>query len=135
MMILIISIAVILVSAFTISRIKESLEPPYTAGFDQNGIITSYYIAQNDLNLEDLEASLAKGVKSPVSTEVTTLFVTRQTRKAYENKNSVINPEIWVKEGRKAIEEGSIIYGIDDVKIEKLNDTQYKVSSIFYTPL
>jgi hypothetical protein len=127
-----------IVAAFVIgfvgSRINEALQPPYTAGFDQSGIITAYYQAQNDLNVQNLEASFKRGVKSPISNEITTLYVTRQTRLAYERVDSVINPELWVAEGMPPIDSKKIIYGIDETEITKLNENQYLATSIFYSP-
>lgn len=133
-LIIVISIILISVGSFTYSRIKDYLAPPYTAEFDQNGVIQSYYTAQNELDIEKLNDSFARGVKSPIETEVTTLFVSRQTRQAYESKNTIINPVEWELEGRPAIEAGSMLYGVDDVNIEAIGDNYYKVTSIFYSP-
>ncbi|MBK5200601.1 MAG: hypothetical protein JJE21_03610 [Spirochaetaceae bacterium] len=133
-MIIIVAIIVITVGTFTYSRIKEYLAPPYTAEMDQNGVIESYYKAQNDLNVEELDASFAHGVNSPIETEVTTLFVSRQTRQAYESKDTIINPVTWESESRPIVDANCIIYGVDDVNIESIGNNNYKVSSIFYSP-
>ncbi len=127
-----------IVAAFIIgfvgSRINDALQPPYTAGLDQSGIITAYYQAQNDLDVQNLEASLKRGVKSPISNEITTLYVTRQTRMAYERVDSVINPHNWVAEGMPPIDSKKIIYGVDETEITRLNDNQYLATNIFYSP-
>ncbi len=132
--IIISSVIAIFVISFVGSRIHEALQPPYTAGLDQNGVIKAYYIAQNDLDVQALEASLKRGVKSPISNEITTLFVTRQTRLAYERVNSIINPDNWVSEGMPPIEDKKIIYGVNDIQISQINQDQYLATSIFYSP-
>jgi hypothetical protein len=133
-LIIVIAICSLFVGAFIKDRVETYLAPPYTAGMDQEGVIQSYYQAQNDLDVEKLEDSLAHGFKSPISNEVTTLFVTRQTRQAYESKNTVINPVTWEKEGRQPIPSGSMIYGVDDVKIQSIGNNIFKVTSTFYSP-
>ncbi len=133
-LIIVIAICTLLVGAFVKDRVQSFLAPPYTAGMDQSGVIQSYYGAQNDLDVEKLEDSFARGVDSPIANEVTTLFVTRQTRQAYESKNTVINPVTWEKEGRPAIPYGSMIYGVDDVQIQDAGNNNFKVTSIFYSP-
>lgn len=133
-LIIVCTIISIFVISFVTSRIKDALAPPYTAEFNQNGIISSYYQAQNNLDVQKLEASLKRGVKSPISNEITTLFVTRQTRMAYEQVDSVVNPKTWVEDKMPPIENKKIIYGIDDIKITQLNENQYLAKSIFYSP-
>lgn len=128
----------LIVAAFVISfvggRIHDALQPPYTAGLDQIGVIEAYYEAQNNLDVQNLEASLQRGVSSPVLNEITTLYVTRQTRLAYEQVDSVINPSQWVDEGMPPIDSKKIIYGIDDVKITQIGDNQFLATSIYYSP-
>lgn len=133
-LIIVIAIITLTVGGFTYSRIKDYLAPPYTAEMDQNGVIESYYNAQNDLDVQKLDASFAHGVKSPIETEVTTLFVSRQTRQAYENTNSIINPVTWEAEGRPVVAANSMLYGVDNVNIEAIGNNNYKVTSIFYSP-
>lgn len=132
--IIVLTVCIFIAGAFIKERVDSYLAPPYTAEMDQSGVINSYYEAQNDLNVENLEDSLAKGVKSPIANEVTTLFVTKQTRQAYESKNTVTNPVTWEDEGRPAIPYGNMIYGIDDVKIQDIGNNMFKVTSTFYSP-
>jgi hypothetical protein len=133
-LIIIITIVAAFIIGFVGSRISDALQPPYTAGFNQSEIIAAYYQAQNDLDVQNLEASLKRGVKSPISNEITTLYVTRQTRLAYERVDSVINPKSWVEEGMPPIDSKKIIYGIDETEITRLNENQYLATSIFYSP-
>lgn len=115
-------------------RITQSFEPPYTAGMEPIAIIEEYYKGMNSLDLQRMEASLAKKVKSPSSLEVTNLFVTRQARQAYEGYNAQVDPNTWIAEGKPAVVEGAFLYGITDLKIVNVATNVYKASGIMYTP-
>lgn len=133
---LVITIAAIIISVswFTTTRIQESRKPPYTAGMEPSQIIDAYYDSMNELSLENMEASLAKGVKNPASMEVTNLYVTRQTRQAYEGINSQIDPNDWIAEGRPPIMAGTFLYGITDLSIEQIGENRYLAKGIMWTP-
>ena len=122
------------VIGFVVGRVKEALAPPYTAEYTKNEIIDAYYQSQNNLDVQKLEASLKRGTKSPVANEITTLFVTRQTRMAYEQIDTIVNPIKWVNEGMPPIDDKYLIYGVGDIKITQINENQYKVESIYYSP-
>ncbi len=133
---LVITIAAIIISVswFTTTRIQESRKPPYTAGMEPMQIIEAYYDSMNELSLEKMEASLAKGVKNPASMEVTNLYVTRQTRQAYEGINTQIDPNDWIAEGRPPILAGTFLYGITDLSIEQIGENRYLAKGIMWTP-
>lgn len=133
-MIMIIGIAVLLVGGFAYSRIKQALAPPYTAGMSPEEIIEEYYKSQNDLDSIKLTASFANGVKSPIDNEVSTLFVNRQTRMAYEHVSSIINPETWNDEGEPPIRESFMIYGVDDLQIQDAGNGVYVATTTLYSP-
>jgi hypothetical protein len=130
----IIAAAIIIVGAFTASRIKEALAPPYTADMAPEQVIQAYYQAQNDLDVTKLDASLSRGTKSPVETEVTTLFVTRQTRMAYENVPAFIAPKTWIDEGKPALAATTNIYGVTDISIQDLGKGYYRATATLYSP-
>ncbi|WP_320130544.1 hypothetical protein [uncultured Sphaerochaeta sp.] len=125
---------VFLVVWFTGSRIKASLTPPYTAGMSDVQIIDEFYAGQTELDIQKMEASLSGKAKNPASMEVTNLFVSRQTRQAYENISTQIDPNKWIKEGKPAIPEGTYLYGVTDVKIVQTGDNVYRATSTIYTP-
>lgn len=127
-------VSVIAVAWFTTSRIQLALAPPYTAGMPPIAIIEEFYAAQNALDLQKMEASLAKKTKNPASMEVTNLFVTRQTRQAYEGINSQIDPNRWISEGKPAILEGTFLYGVADLSIKALDERTFVATGTLYTP-
>lgn len=133
-LIAVITVISVFVISFVGSRIHEALQPPYTYEMNQEQIIEAYYDAQNDLDVSKLEASLKRGTKSPITNEITTLFVTRQTRMAYEQVDSVLNPETWVKDNMPPIDNKKMIYGIDNVSITQIGENQYLATSTYYSP-
>ncbi|AEV30979.1 hypothetical protein SpiGrapes_3235 [Sphaerochaeta pleomorpha str. Grapes] len=130
------SIAAVVIVVFWISgsAIKASLTPPYTAGMSNVQIIDEYYTGQSELDVQKMEASLSKKAKNPASLEVSNLFVSRQTRQAYEGLNTQVNPNEWIANGKPAIMEGTYLYGVTDVQVEQIGDNTYKATSILYTP-
>ena len=129
-----VAVALTLVLWFTTGRIRDALAPPYTAGMAAEQVIQEYYTAQNELDLQKMEASLGKKAKNPAAMEVTNLFVSRQTRKAYEGIDTQIDPNTWIGSGRPPLLEGTFLYGITDVTIRAINTTDYEVTSILYSP-
>ncbi|MBI9094295.1 MAG: hypothetical protein JEY71_05380 [Sphaerochaeta sp.] len=129
-----VTFAVTMVVWFTTGRIKDALAPPYTAGMAAEQVIEEYYIAQNELDLQKMEASLAKKVKNPAAMEVTNLFVSRQTRQAYEGITTQIDPNTWIANGKPDILEGTFLYGIADVRIQELDSNMYEATSVLYSP-
>ena len=133
---LVITVAAIVISLtwFTTNRIKLANTPPYTAGMSPSQVVVEYYEGMNSLDLQKMEASLAKGTKNPSSMEITNLFVTRQTRQAYEGINTQVDPRKWIEEGRPPIMEGTFLYGVTDVSVTSLTDTTFRAQGILYTP-
>ncbi|MDI9429730.1 MAG: hypothetical protein GXY63_03480 [Spirochaetales bacterium] len=129
-----VALSLALVTSFVVGRVKESLAPPYTATFDQEEIIKAYYAAQNELDIQKMDAALARKVKNPSTMEVTNLFVTRQTRQAYESINVQVDPVQWIEEGMPPILEGAFIYGVSDVAIERLDEHSFIVHSTYWAP-
>lgn len=125
---------VIALAWFTTSRIKIALTPPYTAGMTHIEVIEEFFAGQNSLDLQKMEASLSKKAKNPASMEVTNLFVTRQTRQAYEGIDTQIDPNEWITQGKPPILAGTFIYGVTDVKIKQIEENTYEVTSTLYTP-
>lgn len=129
-----IAVSAILVAWFTIGRISEALKPPYTRFMNPQQIIVEYYQGLNALDLARMDAALAKKVKNPWAMEVTNLFVTRQTRRAYEGFSPTVDPEEWIAEGQKPLIEGSFLYGTTDVSVTRLDEHTFEAQAILYAP-
>lgn len=125
---------VIGIAAFAGSQIKRALTPPYTAGMEPPQVIVEYYTGQNELDIQKLEASLGGKAKSPVSMEVSNLFVTRQMRMAYEGINSMVSAPDWNAAGRPAIPDYAFIYGVDNIKVTQTGANTWIATSTLYSP-
>ena len=124
-------IALIVLSVFS-SILYNSLKAPATKDMDQEEMLYHFYEAQNALDITEM----SEGVKAsiPQESEVMNLFVTRQTRMAYENTNTQVNASDWVNNGKPAIEETKYVYGTIVEKAELIADDKWKVEAIWYTP-
>ncbi|MFA5698460.1 MAG: hypothetical protein WC954_01860 [Sphaerochaeta sp.] len=129
-----IAVSVILVSWFTISRIHDARKPPYTQFMEPGEIVSEYYVGLNTLDLSHMDAALAKRVKNPWTLEVTNLFVTRQTRQAYEGFSPTVDPNEWIAEGKPPLIEGSFLYGTSDLSLTYLDEHTIQAQSTLYTP-
>ena len=126
--------AIVVVIAIACYYIGLAIAPPKTAGSSKEEIVRYYYNALNELNLTDLQDSLASGCESPDSMEVTGLYVTTKARQAYEYIDVLINPQEWLDEGKPAIINGGIIYGVTNIGIEEISDMKVRVTLDYYAP-
>ena len=126
--------AVIVIIAIAWYYIALAIAPPETAGSSKEEIVRYYYNALNDLDITKLEDSLASGCKSPDSGEVTSLYISTKTRQAYENVDSLINPQEWLDEGQPALIEGGMVYGVTNLEIEEISDTKVRATFDYYEP-
>lgn len=132
--IIIVSVAAVLILVGG-SILKNVLAPPATAGLDAQGVIEFYYQAHNDLDTIGLDDALDKGVKSDAESTLTYLYVTSAVRQAYEQTRGFIPADQWVAEGKPDVPEGTVVYGVDDLVIEKTGQESYRVTYTLYAPL
>lgn len=128
-----IAVVAVIVAALSADYLVNLLEPPHTRDMDQVQVIEAFYEAQNDLDVDRLEDAL-KGCDAPQSTEVINLFVSRQTRLAYEMMDPHIEAADWIAQGRPAIPDTAYVYGITDLEITQTAENQYHVTGSYYTP-
>lgn len=126
-------IAFFVAAAVLASYISNLLEPPYTKDMNQIEMINAFYEAQNNLNVDDLSDAL-DGCSAPQESEVINLYVTRQTRSAYEGVSPFIPVDDWIKAGRPEISNTSSIYGVTDLEITQTGENSYHVEGTYYTP-
>ncbi len=126
-------IAIACVLGFGIPYVKSFFDPPYTQMMQPEEMIVSFYEAQNSLNVEMLSDPF-KGAKPPQETEVVNLFVTTRMRYATESFDPVVRADSWVDNGKPAVKQTSIIYGVDDLEITKESENVYLATSTWYTP-
>lgn len=117
------------------SILKNVLAPPATAGMDAREVIEFYYQAHNALDTIGLDDTLDKGVKSEAESTLTYLYVTSAVRQAYEQTRGFIPADQWVAEGRPDVPEGTVVYGVDDLVIQRLDEDSFQASYTLYAPL
>lgn len=132
--IIILALVTAVVAGIAASYISNMLEPPYTKDMNQVEIIEAFYDAQSRLDSDGIIDPL-KGVSAPQETEVISLYVTSQTRFAYEGRRPDIAAEKWIEAGKPAIPEGSFVYGVTDLDITPLEEeNSWNVKAKYYTP-
>lgn len=131
--IVIASIVALLVGSIAFTIISKALEPPVTRDLGQEDIIYAFYDAQNQLNV-DLMQTAMKGCSAPQETEVISMYVTMQTRAAYEGIRPLVSAEDWIEAGRPAIANTSYIYGITDIAATDTGDDTWHVDATYYSP-
>ena len=131
-MLTLISVAIVVVIIIAWYYIALAIAPPNTAGSSKDEIVRYYYKALNELNISDLEDSLARGCKSPDSQAVTNLYVTTKTRQAYEGVNALVNPQDWIDNGMPDIVYGGIVYGVTNLELEDISENTVRATFDFY---
>lgn len=124
----------LIVISFVSSIISKQLAPPSTANLSPVEIIESFIEGQDNLDVTQMGAALARGTKNPFERESSTLFVTTKVREAYERYNPLINAREWVAEGRPPVEESSLLWGNLEYSIEETSPLTYRLTTLFLAP-
>ena len=127
------AIAAIAILGFAGNWLYRFLQPPATAGMEQEAIIEALYDAQNNLDTE-LLTDAVKGCRLPQEMEVTSLYVTTRTRMAYEAINPVVSAAEWTEAGKPAIPDYSIIYGVVVDSITQTDENNFIADVTWFTP-
>ncbi len=130
-----VAVALIIILTVTIGALRRAAEPPYTAGMSAPQVIEEFFKAQNDLNIEQMNASLARGVSNPFEKEVTMFFVNDRVRMAYEQIDALITPEEFVASGGESIPATSMLYGVGDLTVTEKSDNTFLAEYLYYTPV
>lgn len=125
-------ISAVLVIGFAASWLKNYLAPPLTKDLDQVGVIEAFYDSQSALDVTGLDTAV-KGTTAPQETEVINLYVTSQTRRAYE-QITVMTAEEWISRGRPDVDTKTLIYGAFDVSVTETGENTYRADFSFYSP-
>lgn len=132
-LIIIVSIIAVLLGSVAFTMISGALEPPQTRDLGQEEIIHAFYDAQNDLNV-DLMQTATKGCSAPQEVEVISLYVTTQTRSAYEGIRPLVGVDDWIEAGRPAISSTCYIYGVTDIRATETGENTWHVDATYYSP-
>ena len=126
--------ALLIVLSVSVQAVIRSNAPPATAGMNPQEVIRDFFTAQNSLDIERMNESLARGVKNPFEQQVTTLFVNSRVRQAYEQFDAHITPDELKESLEGTLPETAILYGVDELTITKVSEETYRVEFLLYTP-
>lgn len=129
-----IALGTILVLTTVGNMVYDALQPPYTEGMSAHEVVGEFFIAQNELDLTKMGASLTRTAKNPFEMEVSGLFVNTKVRQAYEGFNSVVRADQWIADGRPAIAESSLVYGVVDLQVVDMGDGLFRATYRIYYP-
>ena len=132
--IILVAIATLFVLFSAIQCTIQANKPPYTIGMEQEEVVSEFFIGQNELDLEKMNASLKRGTKNPFEKEVSALFVNSKVRQAYEGINSVISPIEFKQQEEKSILSSTSIYGVDNLLFTRIDEDTLEVTYEFYAP-
>lgn len=133
--------AIILISAsiasfvlyFVGNWLYQTFKPPVTRDMEPEAIISHMYSCQNSLDAQNISAGFKKDVSQ--YNEVLNIYVSRQTRMAYESTDFVIDAENWVNKGMPSVPASSWIYGVIHLSTERIDDDTYSSTVLWYTPM
>ncbi len=132
--ILVASAAVVIILLTLMQLIINANKAPYTSGMSPQEVVSEFFVGQNELDIEKMNASLQRGVKNPFENEVSSLFVNSRIRQAYEGIKSIISPSEYNAQEEKSIQESTIIYGVDNLMFDKQNENTILVTYDYYAP-
>lgn len=130
---------IILIAAFVIAAcgiagyyLSVFLKPPTTAGMEPEEIIRTFYERQSNLDSTNIDDGIKAEI--PQYSEVMNLYITRQTRMAYEQSNPHVIAEDWVNAGKPEIMESAFVYGVILDEIERVDEDTWRAKGTWYTP-
>ncbi len=112
--------------------LSQALKAPATKDMNPTELITAIYDMQNNLDANHFNDAV-KG-ELPQTSEVTNLFVNKQTRMAYEQIDPLVNAASWIDSGKPEILDTAFIYGVILESITQLDNTTWLAKATWYTP-
>ena len=133
----IILIVFIVLTLFSLGPIKNARKPPATLNMDATEVVNFYYQSYSDMNTENMEDCLKKGVGKKDINETTQLYVISKVRTGYEGKSGLVSAQDWSDGMITELKEGEQIAGIANLKVTYLGDSTFQANYIrwFSEPL
>ena len=123
---------------FVASLLSNILAPPVTVGMGPREVARLFYTSMNTLDHITMEDCVAPKVAKQRLNEVMHLYVISKMRMANEGRSGIISAPEWVEQGKPPIGESETIYGINDLQIRAVTETEtearYRVSYQKYAP-
>ncbi len=128
------AISIIIVFAILQAPVSKWLSPPVTTGMPREEVITLYYSSFNNLDTGAISDCItSKAGKTDIKI-ISTIFVTTRYRESIEGESNIINPENWINEGMKPIENDFMIWGITDLVIREIAENTFEVTYRKWVP-
>ncbi len=133
----IILIVFTVLTLFSLGPIKNAMKPPVTLNMDATEVVNFYYQSYSDMNTENMEDCLKKGVGKKDINETTQLYVISKVRTGYEGKSGLVSAQDWSDGMITELKEGEQIAGIANLKVTYLGDSTFQANYIrwFSEPL
>lgn len=125
-------LAVVLIAAVT-TRIVESLRPPEFAGMEPKELITRFYDFQDQLKMGEIGDMLTRSAKNVREEQMIYLHVTNAMRTAYGG-GELMPAWVWVQQGKPEIPPDTMVYGITDLEITKVDELVFEARFNLWLP-
>ncbi len=127
------AILIILLLALTVDIVRAVRRPPETRDLDQEGVLYSFFEAQNDLD-PDMLITAVKGKNPEQYAEIVNFYISDRVTTAYESNSPILRADDWLSSGCPDVESGDIVYGVTDVSLERIDEFTIDASYLYYTP-
>jgi hypothetical protein len=121
-------LAALIVGSIAGWAIWRAVKPPLTKDLDEVEIIEYYYDALTNLDVGAMDEPLKYGYSGPDMVQVSTIYVTSTVQKSYEGQSNVVDPRQWIADGMGPLPQGSIVYGVSDVKVQQLDEDVFRAT-------
>jgi len=115
---------------FSLGPIKNAMKPPITLNMDAIEVVNFYYQSYSDMNVEDMEDCLQKGIGKKDINEITQMYVISKVRTGYEGKSGLVSAQDWSDGLITKLSEGEQIAGIANLNITYLGDSTFQAKYI-----
>ncbi|MCD6397254.1 MAG: hypothetical protein J7L71_06915 [Spirochaetaceae bacterium] len=119
---------------FSLGPIKNARKPPATLNMDAIEVVNFYYQSYSDMNVEDMEDCLKKGVGKKDTNEITQMYVISKVRTGYEGKSGFVSAQDWSDGLITKLNEGENIAGIANLQITYLGDSTFQANYVRWFP-
>lgn len=127
-------IVLITAGAILQTPISRHFTPPITVGMSQKEVVELYYNSIKNLDTTLLDFCItSKAGKNDIN-EVSTVYVTSKMRTSVEGTSGLIDPELWIADGKKPQLPGSQVWGLSDLKIKELSHNTFEATYTKWQP-
>lgn len=120
-----IAVISIIVGAVPFTMIRNSLQPPSTAGFAPEEVASGFYRAWTELDHIFMDDAVARGVARDIIREVTNIYVMDRVQTAHELHSRFVSPRAWLDAGSPP---DRMAYGVSESTIRVVHREPERVT-------